>query len=361
MKLLFASSALVFISVTAFGMQVPSPEDFFARGRNEVIVRVGGVPITTGAVIRLGLPMFVRLQRTRLAGLQSKQWSDKLEQQYRLQWDFAFRQTLVRAIEDELFYAIALKQKLQAFPSMLEKRTEQQISRMGGEDVLKEHGITHAEVEESARRELLIETVQHTQKPPVLPAGPAEAHKFFQEHTADFTLDSEGYRARMIVLPRLDKDGISNMVTVQEIKSKIKTVDDFDLLARQKSQHPSRNSGGLLQKVIADGYQFDVITNKDVPPFFQDFLKNLKDGEVGGPLEAENSIYLVLIEKHFPPGLLSESDFLDGIIKYLTQLSEQKALEDWVIKLSKDQGITDTQGNTVDILELMKINIEGNN
>ncbi|MBN1809754.1 MAG: peptidyl-prolyl cis-trans isomerase [Planctomycetes bacterium] len=337
----------------ARGIEFPGPDAAFHTRSDAVLARVGGIPITTGMLIRKNLPEFSRLYQTRALGIKTNKWPAANEEEFLRYWDFMFRQTLAIAIRDELMYMVAQKNHLKAFPSMLEKRTDQFISRVGGESVLKERGLTREDIEAEVGKQLLIETVLKTKRPPIPPVGPGEARKFYEENINGFTLPSSGYRLRLISIQQRDAEGNDGRAKIEEILEKTRNGGQFEDLAARYSQHPSNKYGGLIVKALQETLLVDIVTEKDVPAILRERLSGLAEGRVTGPIEAEGGYHLVLLEKRFAPGAIPFGEVTGSIMQHLMTKAEDKGLREWVEKLAETHGITDAGGRKVKLEELL--------
>jgi len=339
----------------AWGMdlKLPSFEDVVAAPGDRIVLRVGGVPITTNAII-IGKNYgdLVQLIRTRDAGKRSGNWSNENEQSFRDYWDIIVRRSAAMAVRDELLFSLAQKSNLVAFPSIVEKTTEDRLSRLGGEKALKERGLTVVDLKKEVERDLLIETVARTQMPPVTPPGPEEVRRFYKEHISEFTLKGTGYRLRMIVLPLKTSDGQDNMPAAEKLAEDVKGGADFANLAAKNSIHPTRAYGGLILRNVRSGFPIDVIEAEDVPGPVRDHLPSLEEGKVYGPVTIEGRLYIFMLLKRFAPGEILFDEMAPYITDHLRSKAEEIVQYDWLKRLAERSGVSTPDGKSVPIKDI---------
>ena len=352
MKIIAVAVFLICPCAWALELNLPAPEEVFGAPGNRIILRVGGIPITTGTIIRKNYSDLIQLMKTREAGIRSRNWSDQNEQSFRNYWNIIIKQGIALAVRDELLYMLAQKSNLVAFPSIVEKTTEDRLSRIGGEKALKERGLTVEDLKKEVERDLLIETVTRTQMPPVTPPGPEEVRRFYKEHISEFTLKSAGFRLRLIMLPLKTSDGQDNMPAAEKLVEDIKGGADFAALAAKNSTHPSRVYGGLILKNVQSGFPIDIIEAEDIPGPMRDYLPSLEEGKVYGPVTIEGRLYIFMLNKRFAPGEIPFDELAAYVTEYLRSKAEESVEYDWLAHLAERSGISTVDGKPVPIVDI---------
>jgi len=335
---------LVVLAGPLAALELPAPEEVFILPGDRIVARVGGIPITSGLLVRRAYPDLVRLMQTRAAGLQSGGWSDANERQFRDYWNLTMRQALAIAIRDELLYSLAKKSNLVASASLVEKVAEDKISRLGGDNALKEMGVTVEDVKKEVEKELVVDTVMKTRRPPTAARGPREIRRFYEENTGAFTLSVPGLRIRVIAVPEKTREGGDNRATAEKIGTAAESAASFAALAAKHSVHRTKNSGGLFTRMLASGVQVDVVSEEHLPESIRGFAAVLEEGRVHGPVAAEGHYWLILLEKRFSAGLLPFESVATPIAGFLNQMHEAEATARWITRLAEKAGIVDGRG-----------------
>jgi hypothetical protein len=239
-----------------------------------------------------------------------------------------------------------------AFPSIVEKTTEDRLSRIGGEKALKERGLTVEDLKKEVERDLLIDTVMRTQMPPVTPPGPEEVRRFYKEHISEFTLKEAGYRLRLIMLSLKTSDGQDNMPAAEKLVEDVKGGADFAALAAKNSIHPSRAYGGLILKNVRSGFPIDIIEAEDLSGPVRDHLPSLEAGKVYGPVTIEGRLYIFMLNKLYAPGEISLDEMAPYITEFLRSKAEESVEYDWLAHLAERSGIFTADGKPVPIVDI---------
>jgi parvulin-like peptidyl-prolyl isomerase len=133
---------------------------------------------------------------------------------------------------------------------------------------------------------------------------PAEEKKYYEEHKADFT------EAKVQTLflgfapgpsPRSPEEA---RVKIEEIRSKIKTREDFIRMVKEFSEDETSKAN--------DG-DFGIVRKSDnVPADIKQVIFTLKPGEVSGPVAQKTGFYLFRIDSSSPETFESVKDQIDN-------------------------------------------------
>jgi len=111
----------------------------------------------------------------------------------------------------------------------------------------------------------------------------------FKEKVVKILLYKQKLEDKIRFNGELDKEA---KVRLASVKEKLASGTDFAEVAKQYSDSPSKQYGGLLPAFSHD----------DAPDFFADQAFNLKPGEITQPIEAEDGWHFVKLEKKFNEG-----------------------------------------------------------
>ncbi|NMA46359.1 MAG: hypothetical protein GX945_07350 [Lentisphaerae bacterium] len=154
----------------------------------------------------------------------------------------------------------------------------------------------------------------------------ADAQKFYDENSALFT----EYRAAHILAKFPDDAGDADKAAakkkIEDLKAQLDKGGDFAALAKEHSDCPSKEEGGDLG-AFRPGQM--------VKPF-EDALKNLKDGEISGPVETQFGFHLI---KAGATTVQTFAEVKDDIIQHLQQEKGQEVFTSYAEELRKAHNV----------------------
>ncbi len=194
--------------------------------------------------------------------------------------------------------------------------------------MLKEHGISYQEYRRQIKREIeRMQIVEFEVKSRIV--IPEERIKeYYEKHKAQFATE-EKVRISAIFLKAKDPndpDEIKRLMKRAEvIMERLKAGQDFSELAEQFSEGPGAEEGGDL------GY-FKI---NELDPELRKIIKNMKVGEVSGPIIRPFGIQIIKLVDRKKTGVKPLEEVRDYIYRILYNKEVEKRYSSWLNELRK--------------------------
>lgn len=191
-------------------------------------------------------------------------------------------------------------------------------------DLLRQEGITLAALRANTRRQVVIERVrQHLYRRVSITSD--EARRYYDTHTAEFgrprTVVFREVCVRVPGAPDVERDRA--IVRVVRAGDRLKAGADMALVARELSDAPSKNAGGLVGPVEWTS----------VDPALRSALAATVRGRVSGPVRARDGYCVVRLEEDRPPVSASFHENYDAIVQQMREVRERTLLEGLLSRL----------------------------
>lgn len=229
-----------------------------------------------------------------------------------------YKQALEELINRELEYQEALKLGRKPDKDKVDDEMKQMRNRYKSKEefkaFLERTGMTEEKLQAQVEKEILIQDV--LQKIVTEPSrmNDDELKDYYGKNTSRFR-QPESIKARMIST----KDGKK----AQEILSRIKSGEDFAVLATNMSEDAYRIKGGDI------GY----IHRGRILPEIEEVAFKLKAGQVSDLIKAENMWYIVKVEDKKPERILSFEETRDKLKKEFEVKRAREIKEKWIADL----------------------------
>ncbi|MEE4311510.1 MAG: peptidylprolyl isomerase [candidate division KSB1 bacterium] len=159
--------------------------------------------------------------------------------------------------------------------------------------------------------------------------SPADAQKYYSDHPDKFKKDVR-IRVRHI-LKRLaedapEKEVVETRKSMEEIRSRIASGEDFATLARQQSHCPSAKKGGDL------GF----FEKGDMDETFEEAAFGLSLGDMSDVVRTKLGFHIIKLEDKKASEMRPFSEVEENIIAYLKQVRSEEAYQDYIDTLKED-------------------------
>ena len=199
-------------------------------------------------------------------------------------------------------------------------------SGMAFEEYLKGVGLTEMELKETLQRSLRIQKLVEQQVTGIAAPVEAEITAYYKAHPSDFETP-EGIEVRHILIgvTQEDTDAIKadKMKKAQEVREQVVAGKDFETLAAEVSDCPSKANGGRLG-VLSRG--------QTVKPFEEAaFSRNM--GEIGPVVETRFGYHVIEVLDHKDAGKATLAEVKESIAQHLTQQKKEQAVQAYIDSL----------------------------
>ena len=309
--------AMTTFSLAGCNMIEKTPEAI----KNTVVAKIDKQNITLGQVDEKLGPAMEQIKKK--YGEDYKKNSEAVEQLFNVR-----KQTLENMVMEKVFVEEANKLKLTPPEEELNKEIDTTIEgykkQFGDkyEEVLKAQGLNNDTIKDFVKDQILIRKASEYATKDVKVTD-ADAEKYYNEHKDQFT-KKPGAELSHILVKNEDES--------KKIKQELDNGASFADEAKKYGTDGTKDNGGKLGFVEYDTTQMD----KD----FMAAAKQLKDGEISGPVKTQFGYHIIKAEKvQKDSKIQSFADVKEQIIQTLTQQEKQKAFMNTYDKWKKELGV----------------------
>lgn len=193
-------------------------------------------------------------------------------------------------------------------------------------DALAENNIDFDEWKNDLRKQMLIRKLVEEKTASVPDASLDDVTKFYKEHAEYFTVP-ESVTASHILLAfkddETDATKAQKKADLEKIRADILAGGDFEALAAEKSDCPSKARGGNLGS----------FSKGQMVPEFEEAAFVQEVGTLSDIVETQYGYHLIKTSAHEPAGVRSLDEVKDQLTSYLTGQTKQEALKAYVEEL----------------------------
>jgi len=153
--------------------------------------------------------------------------------------------------------------------------------------------------------------------------SPAEVKRYYDAHLDDYAV-SERVTVRDIFFP-VDRDANQDEVDhvrakADEVRAMLVAGKDFEKLAKQFSEGPGADKGGLLGTVSLD----------ELDPELAKAIRGLEKGKVSDPVRTEKGFHLLRVDERTSAGHKKVEEVSDSIKESLYNENLEKRFQEWL-------------------------------
>lgn len=194
---------------------------------------------------------------------------------------------------------------------------------------LKADNLTMGALRSTLERQYIIEKVENAEVLSHIQVNEAEARKYYDEHTNEFTsVPTVTLREILVKVPG-DAKGV-NAAADDEAKQKAAAIraralkgEDFGKLAEELSEAPTKSNGGLVGP----------FKRTDLDAQFAKVLESMKVGDITEPIRTATGYDVVKLEASTPIKVLSFTEARDQIANRVFGSKQQAAFDVYLKKL----------------------------
>lgn len=234
---------------------------------------------------------------------------------------------LTQMIEDKLVLSRAKELGIKVTESEIDERLDYIKKNFPSEqefyDTLKTQGITLANLKDRYRDQIMMKKLVDMEVRSRVSVVPSEVSGYYEKHKAEFR-QGDKYRVKNILIKAQDAVSLElAKLEIEDIYARLKQGDNFDELAKLKSQGPNASQGGDMG-YIEPGQMLEVLDNA---------IFKLKPGEFSEPVKSEIGYHIFKVEEINPgkePGL---EEVQKDIQMMLFQNKFKAKIDEWLAGL----------------------------
>jgi peptidyl-prolyl cis-trans isomerase SurA len=202
---------------------------------------------------------------------------------------------------------------------------------------LKQEGLTLADLRKNLERQMIMQRVQQNEVVNKVAMTEDEARVYYDSHLTEFTTPTSVTLREILISPAPESRGVSvaadeaAQMRADAIRARAVAGENFEKLAADVSDSPSRANGGLIGPIKLDDLSVDL----------KKIIEAMKIGEVSEPLRTTRGYQILKLETLSPKQTLAFDQAREQIadhvlgdkrkrefLKYLDKLRAQ-AILDW--------------------------------
>lgn len=241
--------------------------------------------------------------------------------QYTLQPMIDFHLQLARARELKVGVTEA-----EVDSQMAQFKNQNQISDAEFEQMLASRGISMEAYRKQIRDNLLISRVVNIEVRSRLAIDEAELREAYQRQQENYSIAGEVTVSHILFLVPERASEAEDMAAkrkAEAVLAQIRAGDDFETLARQSSDGPSAERGGLL----------GTFRTGELLPGFEEAIENLKPGEVSDVVRTRIGWHIIRLEDKKAGNYQPFESVREELRASLLRTKTEKKYEEWVASL----------------------------
>jgi len=187
-------------------------------------------------------------------------------------------------------------------------------------------GINPLKKRAELKEDLLIEEIMRDNVYRKIVVTPKEIKRYYQEHTGEFSKEG-GLSFRQILIKfsgyKTREDAKS---AIEDILNRIKNGEEFEGLAKEHSQGPHSDKGGLWESDQVKDFRKDLVAK----------ISGLKEGEISPIIDSSLGYHIFKIEEIIPSQTLTFQQAQNEIRNILFREEFVKKRKEYLEKLRKD-------------------------
>lgn len=241
------------------------------------------------------------------------------------------REAIIRQlIEDRLILSEAKKQNINVEEKEIDVRINDIKSKVGGDkeldNMLSQQNLTVNELRARYKEKIMIRKLIDMKVGARIIITPLEVKNYYNENKEQF-LSPEEIQLRQILIKIKPGPGgqEESLRRAREIIKRIKEGCDFGGLAKEYSEGPAAEEGGIM------GY----VKRGDLMPQIEDIVFNLKDGESTGIIQSTLGYHIFKVEQRKLRRIKDLPEVRQDVEEYLYREKADKKLRGWIDSLAK--------------------------
>lgn len=233
-------------------------------------------------------------------------------------------------IEDRLILSEAKKQNITIEEKEIDSRINDIRNKVGGDkeldNMLNQQNLTVNELRARYKEKIMIRKLIDQKVGARIIITPLEVKNYYNENKEQFLNPEEIQLRQILIKIKPGQDGQEESLRrAREIIKRIKEGCDFGGLAKEYSEGPSVEEGGIM------GY----VKRGDLLPQIEDIVFNLKDGESTGIIQSTLGYHIFKVEQKKLRRIKELSEVRQDIEDYLYRDKADKKLRGWIDSLAK--------------------------
>lgn len=201
---------------------------------------------------------------------------------------------LRQLIEEKLLLSEARKRKLTVDPKEIQSRLDQVKGRFSSqeefEETLSRQGLVVEDLEERYRDQIIIGKLVDEEVRYQISVSPSEVTEYYDAHLVEFNLPERIRLKNILIRAEKEEEEEEAFVRIHEIAGMLGDGRSFEELAKQYSQGPNADEGGLMG-LVGEG---------DLSPELETAVFSLPAGKISGVVKSSLGYHLFKVEERIP-------------------------------------------------------------
>lgn len=294
------------------------PDSSTADVLDKIVVVVNSEIITQREIDMLLSPVYAQYRST----YQGTDLIKRLEEAREL--------IIKQLIEDRLIFGEAKKENITVDEKEINIKIDEMYQRAGGkkelEDMLNQQNLTINELRERYREKIMTRKLIDKKVGSKIIVTPMEVKNHYYNNKDQFLQPEEILLRQILIKPKDEPDAQAMALKrMREIVKRIGEGCDFALLAKEYSDGPTANEGGLM------GY----VKKGDLVQQLEEIVFNLKEQEISGVVQSSLGYHIFKVEEKKDRRTKELSEVRQDIEEFIYREKAHQKLRGWIDSLAK--------------------------
>lgn len=237
---------------------------------------------------------------------------------------------LKQLIEDRLIFSEAKKLNITIEEKEIDARVDEMKSKVGSEkeleSMLNEQNLTLNELRARYKEKIMIRKLVDQKVGARIIITPLEAKNYYNDNKESFMQPEEIKLRTILIKPKKEQGGeAGSLQLMRDLVKRLKEGCDFEGLAKEYSDAPGADEGGLM------GY----VKKGDLMPQIEDIIFNLKEGEITGIIQSPLGYHVFKIDEKRIRRMKELAEVRQDIEEFLYREKASQKLKGWIDSLAK--------------------------
>ncbi len=237
---------------------------------------------------------------------------------------------LKQLIEDRLIFSEAKKFNIVIDEKEVDARIDEMKSKVGSERdleaMLNEQNLTLNELRARYKEKIMIRKMIDQKVGARIIITPLDVKNYYNDNKESFMQPEEIKLRTILIKPRPERGGDAGALdTMRDIMKRLKEGGGFEGLAKEYSDGPGTDDGGLM------GY----VKRGDLMPQIEDIVFNLKDGEITGIIKSPLGYHVFKVDEKKVRRTRGLAEVRQDVEEFLYREKASQRLKSWIDSLAK--------------------------
>jgi len=246
----------------------------------------------------------------------------------------ARQKVLDQLIDDRLMLSAAKKANIQVFDDEIEAKIKDIKSKFKDEEefnaAILSQNLNVSDLKKNFKNRIMIERYIEEQVKGKILILPTETTRYYDAHKDEFATEEQYKIENILIRPKKDEKDGAAYTRIQDILARIRNGESFEQLAKEFSEGPGAENGGMMENV----------QKGQLRPEIEDVISKLNPGEVSDIVQTSLGYHIFKMIEKTPKQTKELADISDLVRNQIYKQKAQVIFNEMLEKLRKDAYIS---------------------